>query len=117
MLPDNQEVRIRCYKNAVRNWRFNGYVNFKPIVEEWLTKEFPEIDMRQVAQELCRHVEAGGVIDEQKERRAEFVHYEFHYDLRLTLANRYLYFETVLSCDDANDPDDPQIDVVSVHDV
>jgi len=116
-LPDNREGRLRCYRNALRNWNFRGYVRFKPIAEEWLANELPGRPMRDVARELHRHVEDGGEIDEQTERRPEYVDYEFHYDLRVRIGDRRIYFETILLCQDADDPDDPTVIVVSVHDV
>lgn len=116
-LPDDREARLRCYRNALRNWNFRGYVDFKPVVVEWLANELPGYTLRQVACELHQHVEEGGEIDEQVERRPEYAHCEFHYDLRVRIGDRRVYFETVLSCEDADDPDDPLIVVVSVHDV
>jgi hypothetical protein len=117
MLPEDREVRLRCYCNALRNWKFRGYVRFKPLAAEWLAKEFPDLTLLEVARELHRHVDEGGEIDEQKERRPEYVSYEFHFDLRVRIGGRYVYFETVLFCDDPDDPDDPTIKVVSVRDV
>jgi hypothetical protein len=74
--------------------------------------------LREVAGELHRHVEEGGDIDEQKERRPEHVHYGFHYDLRVKIGERRVYFETVLKVvKNPDDPDDPTIIVVNVHDV
>ncbi len=116
-LPEDQQVRLRCYRNALRNWNFRGYVRFKPRTEQWLANELPGMTLLDVARELHRHVEAGGEIDEQEERRPEYTHYEFHYDLRVKIGGRHVYFETVLMCEDAHDPDDPLIVVVSVHDV
>ena len=103
--------------NALRNWNFRGYVRFKPLVEEWLANELPGYTLREVARQLHGHVEAGGEIDEQKERRPEYADFEFHYDLRVKIDDRRVYFETVLLCEDADDPDDPVIVVVSVHNV
>jgi hypothetical protein len=117
MLPEDYEARLRCYQNALRNWNFRGYVSFKPAAEEWLGRELSDYTLRDIARELRQHVESGGVIDEQKERRPEYVSYEIHYDLRVRIGDRVVYFETVLLCEDADDPDDPQILVVSVHDV
>jgi hypothetical protein len=117
MLPEDQEGRLRCYRNALRNWNFRAYIQFKPIVEAWLANELSGYSLREIAHGLHAHVEAGGAIDEQKERRAEYVSYEFHYDLRVNFGGRRIYFETIMLCDDADDPDDPQIEVVSVHDV
>jgi hypothetical protein len=92
-------------------------VRFKTLAEEWLANELPRRTLLDIARELHRYVEEGGEIDEQKERRPEYLHYEFHYDLRVKIDDRHVYFETVLLCEDADDPDDPMIVVVSVHDV
>ena len=108
MLPESREERLRCYRNAFRNFNFDGYVVPKRRVEEWLRKELPEFPWRKVRRELYQFVENGGEIDEQVERRPEYTHYEFHYDLRVDLGGRQVYFETVLECKDPSDPDDPQ---------
>jgi hypothetical protein len=116
MLPDNQEGRLRCYRNALRNWNYHGYVRFKNVALEELGKILPDLDAREIARELNRYVEEGGVIHEKQERRPEYVEAEFHYDLRLNIDNRQVYFETVLKViRDPDDPDDPTIEVVSVH--
>jgi hypothetical protein len=117
MLPDDQDSRLRCYRNALRNWRFRGYVEFKNLAQEWLIQELPEFSLDQIRQTLHSFVDEGGVIDEQVERRLEFTQYEFHYDLRVNIGNRLVYFETVLMCDEPDDPDDPVVVVVNVHDV
>lgn len=116
-LPHDRDARLRCYRNALRNWNFRGYVQFKPLAEEWLANELPGCTLREIARELHEYVEAGGEIDEQTEHRPEYLSYEFHFDLRVKIGDRRVYFETVLLCEDAEDPDDPQIEVVSVHDV
>jgi hypothetical protein len=117
-LPEDREVRLRCYRNALRNWLYDGYIVPKKRVEEWLRQELPEFLWRDIRAELFRYVEAGGEIDEQAETRPEFVHYEFHFDLRVEIGGRRLYFETVLEIrKDPDDPDDPMIVVVNVHDV
>ncbi len=114
-LPEEHEVRLRCCRNALRNWRFRGYVHFMPRPEEDLGKLLPGLTLLEIAHELHKHVEAGGTIDEQPERRPEYVSYEFHFDLRVQIGGRLVYFETILLCEDADDPDDPVIQVVSVH--
>jgi len=122
MLPDDKEGRLRCFRNALRNWNVRGYVRFKSRAEEWLGNELPELeDLRDIARQLHEFVETGGKIDEQVEKRrlelAEDHAQEFRYDLRLLIGGRRLYFETILLTDDPDDPDDPTIVVVNVHDV
>ena len=117
-LPEDREARLRCFRNALRNWSYRGYVRFKPIAEEWLLTAFPEYSVHQIAGELYHYVEKGGEIDEQKELRPEFKHFEYHYDLRVRIGTRKIYFESILKIQkDPNDPDDPSIIVVSAHDV
>src|SRR5437763_8721255 len=98
MLPEDQEGRQRCYRNALRNWKFRGYVAFKELAEEWITRELSDYSLIDVRRELHEYVDRGGEIDEQVERRPEYLHYEFHYDLRVRIGGRYVYFETVLMC-------------------
>ncbi len=125
-LPDDREARLRCYRNALRNEasrfaRFPGadsvYVSLKRHAQEWLRSEFAEYSHRNIIRLLHVYVEAGGVIHEVVEKRPEYVHYEFHYDLRVPIGGRPVYFETTLSCEDADDPDSFTIRVVSVKDV
>ena len=56
------------------------------------------------------------MIHEVKETRPEWKEYEFHYDLRVPIDDRLVYFETRLDYKDANDPLDPAIYVVNAHD-
>ena len=46
----------------------------------------------------------------------QYTSFEFHYDLRVLIGGRLIYFETVLLCIDPNNPDDPRIEVVNIHD-
>jgi hypothetical protein len=56
---------------------------------------------------------AGGVPDQVKETRPEWSVWPFHNDLRVTLGGKNVYIETILHDDD---PDDPTIQIVSIHD-
>jgi hypothetical protein len=116
-LPDDQEGRLRCFTNALRNWKYRGYVTFKPIAEKWLLNELPGLNLREIARLLHEHVVNGGKIHETKERRPEWDDFDFHYDLRVRIGDRHIYFETTLDCNDPDAPDDPTIRVVSVRDV
>jgi hypothetical protein len=116
-LPEDPEARLRCFRSALRNWQVQGYLEFKKVAQRWLLDELPDWSLRDIRKEMHKFVEDGGLVDEQVERRPEYSHYEFHYDLRFKIAERAIYFETVLIVEDADDPDDPIVLVVSVHDV
>jgi hypothetical protein len=66
---------------------------------------------------MFEYVQNGGRISETIETREEFVSYQFHYDLRIPIEDRHVYFETVLVCDEPADPDSYVIQVKNVKDV
>jgi hypothetical protein len=61
-------------------------------------------------------VAAGGIIDQQAETRPEWTTHDYHFDLRIPLSGRVLYIETRLIYRKPDDPDDPRIHVVNIHD-
>jgi hypothetical protein len=123
-LPKDREGRRRCYRNVLRNEanrlvaRDPDYVLFKKLAQEWLGRELPDHTLRAICRILHEYVEGGGRIDERVEKnRPEYAHYGFHFDLRVSIAGRRLYFETVLEFEDAGNEDDLTIVVVNIHDV
>jgi len=122
-LPDDQEGRLRCYSNVLRNEasrlvaRDPDYVVFKERAQAEVQECLAEYTLRQICRILHEYVEGGGRIDEQVETRQEYLHRRFHYDLRVRIGGRYIYFETVLDFEDADDVDDLTIVVVRVKDV
>jgi hypothetical protein len=63
---------------------------------------------------MNEHVVRRGMIDQVPETRPEWLLWPYHYDFRLTLAGREVYIETILQDDD---PNDPTVHIVSIHDV
>ncbi len=106
-------VILARYRSALANWRYTGYVEWKEFAEAWVRRSLPGWTPRAVAEEMHRFVQAGGEIDQVPERRPEWNDRDFHYDLRVPVAGRVLYVETLLLDDD---PDDPTLYVVSIHD-
>ena len=119
MPPLTDPIRCRCYRAALANWRYEGYVNFGKDASRWLRDELPDYTARRLKQLLYEHVWAEPDcrrVDEQPETRPEWQAHEFHHDLRVRIDGRLIYFETRLVCRDPNDPDDPLIQVVNAHD-
>jgi hypothetical protein len=106
-------VILAQYKSALANWYVTGYVEWKDTARDWVLAHLSGVKPRQVAELMHQHVEAGGEIDQVPERRPEWSAYDFHYDLRLPIAGRLIYIETVLLDDD---PQDATIRIVSTHD-
>ena len=100
-------------RHALSQWQFTGYVTWKPIARQWVEQNLEGWTTRAIAEEMSRFLEGGGEIGQTPETRPEWSQWRFHYDFRIKIAGRLLYIETVLVEDD---PDDPTISVVSIHD-
>jgi hypothetical protein len=119
MPPLTDPERSRCYLNALANWQFRGFVVFLKDAVRWIRNELSEYSEKELSRLLYEHVEANGCtcVDEQVETRERWRDlYAFHHDIRMRVAGRLVYFETRLKYRDAEDPDDPTIEVVNVHD-
>jgi hypothetical protein len=115
MTPLKDERLLAAYTTALaENRRFSGYVLWKPLAQDWLFRELPGMHPRQIAGLMYEHVQAGGEIDQIRETREEWLDFSCHYDVRLLVADRHIYIESVFLSDD---PDDPQIEIVNIHDV
>ena len=106
-------VVLAQYRSALANWHFTGYVDWKETARNWVRDQLGENEPRQIARLMFEHVEAGGEIDQVAEQRPEWNDRPFHYDLRISVGGRLLYIETILLDDD---PGDPVLRVVSIHD-
>jgi hypothetical protein len=115
MAPLTDPVRLTAYRNALANWPFTGFVTWKERAAEWVRRELEGFTTKEIARLMHEHVERGGQIDEQRETR-EGLEGGYHYDLRFPVGGRWLYIETLLCFRNPEDPDDPTIRVVSIHD-
>jgi hypothetical protein len=111
--------KLRCYCNALENWRYDGFIQFKPLALEELDRELNGIAQRDFRRLLHDFVQNGGEIDQvvesrNIETREEWIGDGFHYDLRPVIGGKKVYIETLLEYRDPNDPDDPVIRVVRV---
>lgn len=101
------------FQQALSQWRFTGYITWKPVARQWLERNLEGFTTRSVAEEMFQFVAAGGEIDQTTETRPDWSEHRFHYDFRMEIGGRLLYIETILVEDD---PNDPTIHVVSIHD-
>jgi hypothetical protein len=113
MAPLSDPVVYAKILNALSNWRYTGYVAWKPIARAWIEANLDGMTARFVAEMMFEHVVTGGEVDQVKETRSEWNEQQFHYDFRISLGDRLIYIETILIDDD---PEDPIISVVSIHD-
>ena len=113
MAPLTDVAILAKFRHALCEWNCTGYVTWKPGAREWVEDNLEGFTTRAIAEEMFRFLEAGGQVDQVRETRREWTEQRFHYDLRLSIAGRLLYIETILVEDD---PRDPTIHVVSIHD-
>jgi hypothetical protein len=114
MAPLSDPIIIKKIHSALSNWQYTGYVIWKPIARSWVEKNLQGMTTRAVAEIIFQHVDSGGEIDQVNESRSEWSGQRFHYDFRIPVEGRLIYIETVLM---ENDPEDPVIRVVSIHEV
>jgi hypothetical protein len=107
----------RCYHNALANWRYTDFIQFKKDAAEWLRRELPGFTQKRFGELLYNYVvKDGGEIDQVVENREPWrEQFSHHYDLRPVVNGIKLYVETRLIYSDPNDPDDPVIYVVNIH--
>ena len=113
MAPLMDAAILAKFRHALSAWNFAGYVTWKSVAREWVESNLEGFTTRSIGEEMFRFLEAGGKIDQVKETRREWTEQPFHYDFRLSIEGRLVYIETILVEDD---PDDPTIHVVSIHD-
>lgn len=101
------------FRAALDNWCVTDYVTAKDVALDWAGTNLPGFKLKDLAKLMHEHVGAGGEIDQVRERRPEYNDRDYHYDFRLSWAGRRIYVETILVDDD---PTDPTIHVVSIHD-
>lgn len=49
MPPLTDPERLRCYRNALENWKYDGFVDFSERAWNWLQLTFPVYTRRQIA--------------------------------------------------------------------
>jgi hypothetical protein len=113
MPPLTDPVILAQFHAVLGNWKYTGYVTAKELVLEWISNELGGLTLKQVAQAMHEFLQRGGVIDQVTETRPEWNVWPYHYDFRLLIGNRVAYLEVILQDDD---PADPTIHIVSIHD-
>jgi hypothetical protein len=114
MPPLTDAVILAHFQAVLANWNFTGYVTAKERVLDWIAKELVGLTLKDVAKVMNAHFQIGGVIDQVPETREEWSDWPFHYDFRVQIAGRKVYLETILQDDN---PTDPTVHIVSIHDV
>src|SRR5438105_13503677 len=100
MLPLTEPELLTCYKNALANWRYDGYIIFTEVAQEWIRVDLSSLSRREIGRLLHEHVVAGGEIDQQQENRLEWSMHDHHFDFLITGRGRHIYLETRLLYDD-----------------
>jgi hypothetical protein len=108
---------LTCYQNALRNWRFNGFIVFEKEAVEGLRQHLSNYTEKALKELLFDFVVTnGGEVDQVAETRENWRDkWDHHYDLRPVIGGIKFYVETRLDYKDPTDPDDPLILIVNIH--
>jgi hypothetical protein len=108
---------LRCYENALKNWRYDGFVVFEKDAAEGLRRHLPGQTQKSVKELLFKFIlMEGGDVDQVTETRENWRdRWSHHYDVRPVVDGVKMYVETRLFYTKADDPDDPIIYVVNIH--
>lgn len=120
MAPLTDPTRLEAYKDALGNWSFGDYIEFRltETAYRWIKRELDNISLKEIGRLMYEYVEAGGEIDEVRETRPEWSdQYEFHHDLRFTIQDQPVYIETRLKYQIPVVPDDSTILVVNIREL
>jgi hypothetical protein len=113
MPPLTDPIILAQFQAVLANWRYTDYVRAKPTALDWIANNLHGVSLKDVARAMNDFCLSGGVIDQVPERRPEWTDRPYHYDFRIELSGRKIYIETILLDDD---PTDPTIRIVSIHD-
>ena len=113
MAPLADPQLLGCFMAILADWYVTDAVTIKKVAEDWGGKNLPNFTLKGLAKLMNDHVLAGGEIDQVRETRPEWNDRNYHYDFQLPWAGRPFYIKTVLVDDD---PKNPYIPIVSLHD-
>jgi hypothetical protein len=114
MAPVTNLTLLAHFRDALREWRCDGFVIWKRQAAQQLRDLLDSHTQKSIAKLMHEHAEAGGVIDQVRERRPEYAsRHEYHFDFRLSIDGRFVYLETTLDVTSTG----PIITIVSLHDV
>lgn len=114
MAPLTDPQLLNSFKRILDEWNVTDSITAKDIVLEWINKNLPDFDLKQIGKLLHNYLVAGGEIDQVRETRPEWNTRDYHYDFRLPILGKMRYIETILVDDD---PTYPYLHLVSIHDV
>ena len=113
MAPLADQGILNAFREALSEWRSEGYVVWQRRPVEWLRKNIESEDIRSVSRMMHEHIESGGEVDQVVERREPYRdRYGYHYDFRFSISGRKIYIETVLDVTSTG----PTVTVVNMHD-
>jgi hypothetical protein len=104
------------YRQALEDWRIEGAIVLKGRAPDGLRATLEGVTEALFKEALYRFIcEEDGEIDQVKEAREPWRnHWEWHYDLRLTINSVKLYVETRLYPESFSSRLDPMIQVVQI---
>ena len=83
------------FRRAFSQWRFTGYVTWKPIARQWVEQNL-EAGRRGRSPRSCAASLIVAVKLTERPTRSEWRQWQFHYDFRIEIGGRLLYMKALL---------------------
>src|SRR5437762_2414355 len=104
------------YKQALADWTIEGAIELEGRAPEGLRTTLEGVTVKCFKEAICRYVcQDNGEVDQVKEERQPWCHHwEWHYDLRLTISGIKVYVETRLDPESFSNDKEPVVRVVQI---
>jgi len=85
------------FMEALAEWNCDGFIQWNRRSAEWVRKNLDGVSQKAIGQAMYEHALSGGEIDQARENYEGYRdRHPYHYDFRISFADRRLYIETVI---------------------
>jgi hypothetical protein len=96
MPPLRDANMIAKFLEALKEWRHDGYIEWRPRARDWLSKNLQNHSQKAIGHAMYLHVVNGGKINQAKEPYEGYRDaHPYHYDFEFSVSGRAVYIETV----------------------
>ena len=96
MAPLKDPELLDKFIEALREWNWDGYIQWKPRPADWLRKNLDGYSQRAINRLMYEFVLNGGEIDQTPENYEGYRDsHPYHYDFRIPIDGFKIYVETV----------------------
>jgi hypothetical protein len=96
MPPLSDAKLIARFLEALKEWKYDGYINWSPRATRWLRENLQNHSQQAIGRAMYNYVRKGGVINQAKENYEGYRDdHPYHYDYEIPMSGKIIYVETV----------------------